>query len=105
MIIIGIYERFLAQGQRFRASSSGAAHGIYSTFSRGVKHVPFLESLVGASTTDLYDAIFDVDASQTYELFESDEEDEVVDELISLGAIERTTSVKQMTKQNGLELD
>lgn len=74
LIVIGIYERFLAQGQRFRESSSGAAHDIYSSFSRSVKNVPFLESLVGSSTTDLYDAIFDVDASQTYELFDSDDE-------------------------------
>lgn len=69
--MIGIYERFLAQGRKFRESGSG----FYNSFSRGVKHVPFLESLVGSSTTDLYDAIFDVDASQAYELFDSDDDE------------------------------
>ena len=73
--MIGIYERFLAQGQKFRESGGDAAYGIYNKFSRGVRHVPFLENFVGSSTTDLYDAIFDVDASHTYELFDSDDED------------------------------
>ena len=62
----------MARGQKFRESGSG----FYHSFSRGVKHVPFLESLVGSSTADLYDAIFDVDASQAYELFDSDDEDQ-----------------------------
>lgn len=75
LVVIGIYERFLSKGQRLRESGTGAAHDIYSSFTRGVKHVPFLERLVGASTTDLYDAIFDVDVSHGLGLFEpSDDE-------------------------------
>ncbi|PSS03513.1 hypothetical protein PHLCEN_2v3981 [Hermanssonia centrifuga] len=77
LIVIGTYERYLAQGQRLRQSGSDAAHSFYNSFSRRVKYVPFLERLVGTSTTDLYDAIFDVDASHGLELFgDSDDEAE-----------------------------
>ncbi|EKM58418.1 uncharacterized protein PHACADRAFT_90851 [Phanerochaete carnosa HHB-10118-sp] len=75
LIAIAIYERYLAQGRHFRESSSATAHDLYNSALRGVKHVPFLERLVGASTADLYDAIFDVDAPEAYELFASDEDD------------------------------
>ncbi|GJE99919.1 hypothetical protein PsYK624_161940 [Phanerochaete sordida] len=77
LIAIAIYERYLAQGRHFRESSTATAQDLYNSVFRGVKHLPFLERLVGASTMDLYDAIFDIDASETYELFESEDEDDV----------------------------
>lgn len=41
-----------------------------------MKHVPFLERLVSSSTTDLYDAIFDIEVTHDLELFhDSDDED------------------------------
>ena len=76
LIAIAIYERYLAQGRHFRESSTTTAQDLASSVFRGVKRVPFLESLVGSRTTDLYDAIFDVDDPEAYELFASDEDED-----------------------------
>lgn len=76
LIVIAIYERFLASGQAFRENGATAAHDIYDSVSRRMKQLPFLERLVGASTTDLYDAIFDVNYASAMDLFEDEEEAE-----------------------------
>ncbi|KAI0784198.1 hypothetical protein C8Q75DRAFT_780483 [Abortiporus biennis] len=77
LVVIGIYERYLRQGQKFRESSSDTAHNLYNTFTRTVKSMPILEHIMGTSSTDVYDAIFDIDdsAMEEYDLFE-DSDDE-----------------------------
>ncbi|PIL35412.1 transporter [Ganoderma sinense ZZ0214-1] len=60
LIVIAIYERFLARGQKWRTASSERAHNLYNSFSRSVKHMPLLD-LLGSSTMDVHEAIFDVD--------------------------------------------
>lgn len=75
LIIIAVYERYLAKGQSLRESGTGAAYNIYNSFTKGVKRVPFLERLVSSSATDLYDAIFDVEVTHDFDLFhDSDDE-------------------------------
>jgi len=71
LIIIGIYERHLTAGQRLRQSSKDAAHSIYSSLPRRIRHIPFLEAMVGSHSGDLYAAIFDVEPSHHSELFDS----------------------------------
>ncbi|KAI0787426.1 hypothetical protein C8Q74DRAFT_605518 [Fomes fomentarius] len=60
LIVIAIYERFLARGQKWREASSGRAHDIYASLSRSVKHMPILD-LLSSSSMDIHEAIFDVD--------------------------------------------
>lgn len=71
LIIIGVYERYLAEGQKWR--ESGSAQNLYNSLTRKVKKIPILD-LIGSSSTDMYDAIFDVEVSDDLELFDSDEE-------------------------------
>ncbi len=72
LIVIGIYERFLARGQKWRQAGSSRAHNLYTSLSRSVKHMPLLDFL-GSSTMDVHEAIFDVD-------FQGDDEDLFADE-------------------------
>ncbi|KAK7690562.1 hypothetical protein QCA50_005660 [Cerrena zonata] len=74
LIIIGIYERYLRVGQKWRAQGSDA----YNSFSRKMKNMPILEHIVGSSSTDIYEAIFDVEDNHSFHgLFtDSDEEDQ-----------------------------
>ncbi|OCH84728.1 hypothetical protein OBBRIDRAFT_741085 [Obba rivulosa] len=71
LVIIGIYERYLADGQKWR--ESGSAQNLYNSLSRKVKKIPILD-LIGSSSTDVYDAIFDIEVADDLELFDSDEE-------------------------------
>ncbi|PCH42243.1 hypothetical protein WOLCODRAFT_137784 [Wolfiporia cocos MD-104 SS10] len=74
LIMIGIYERYLAQSQQWRESSSDSGRSLYARLTRKIKHFPLLEFL-GSSSTDVYDAIFDVEISHDSDLFpESDDE-------------------------------
>ena len=61
-------------GQKWRESGSDT----FSSLSRRIKNVPFLEAIVGSSTTDLYDAIFDVELHDVDGLgiFDDDEDDD-----------------------------
>ncbi|CAL1716889.1 unnamed protein product [Somion occarium] len=72
LIAIGVYERYLREGQKWRESSSDA----YSSFSRKMKNVPILEHLVGSSSTDLYEAIFDVEDHHSFHGLFPDSDDE-----------------------------
>ncbi|EMD33909.1 hypothetical protein CERSUDRAFT_107712 [Gelatoporia subvermispora B] len=73
LIMIGIYERYLAEGQKWR--ESGSAQYLYNSLTRRVKKIPILD-LIGSSSTDMYDAIFDIEVADDLELFESDGEHE-----------------------------
>ncbi|KAF7312239.1 hypothetical protein MIND_00236900 [Mycena indigotica] len=77
LVVITIYERYLADGQALRQSSKDAAHTIFNNLPRHIKNMPFVEALVGSASSNLYEAIFEVDAPPPTELFnESDDEDE-----------------------------
>ncbi|KZT07728.1 uncharacterized protein LAESUDRAFT_103790 [Laetiporus sulphureus 93-53] len=75
LIIISIYERYLAEGRKWRESSSDAAHNLYTRLTRKVKHIPILD-LLGSGSMDVYDAIFDVELLHEPELFPEDENED-----------------------------
>ncbi|KAL7278976.1 hypothetical protein ACG7TL_006808 [Trametes sanguinea] len=75
LIVIAVYERYLAAGQKWRESSAEKAHHLYATLSRKVKHMPILDFL-GSHTMDVHEAIFDVGLHDEEDLFgDSDVED------------------------------
>ncbi|KAJ7104262.1 receptor-activated Ca2+-permeable cation channel [Mycena belliarum] len=76
LVVIGAYERYFADGQSLRESSRDAAHTIFNSLPRQIKNMPLLEALVGSTSSNLYEAIFDVDLGPGADLFnESDDED------------------------------
>ncbi|KIY44041.1 hypothetical protein FISHEDRAFT_77952 [Fistulina hepatica ATCC 64428] len=75
LITIGIYERYFATGQRFRESGRGVAQALFSSLPRHIKNMPIFEAFVGSSTSDLYSAIFEVEAEPS-ELFLEMDNDE-----------------------------
>jgi len=83
LVIIGIYERHLAAGQRFRESGVCVANSFFNSLPRQIKNIPLVEALVGSSSDDMYEAIFDVDAGSDMDLF-GDSEDEFASALRSL---------------------
>ena len=76
LIIIGLYERYFSAGQRLRESSKGAAHSLFNSLPRRIKNMPILEALVGSNSSDLYEAIFDVELTHEFDLFNEESEDE-----------------------------
>jgi hypothetical protein len=70
LILIGIYERYLAAGRKLRQTSKDAAQSLFNSLPRHIKNMPLVEALVGSSSNDLFDAIFDVEFDDNdYELF------------------------------------
>ncbi|KAI0360223.1 hypothetical protein OH77DRAFT_1565833 [Trametes cingulata] len=68
LIVIAIYERYLAAGQKWREASAERAHNLYASLSRKVKHMPILDFL-GSSSMDVHEAIFDVELRDEVDLF------------------------------------
>lgn len=76
LVVIGVYERYFAAGQSLRESSVDAAHTLFNSLPRQIKNMPFVEALVGSTSSNLYEAIFEVDGPTGPGLFdESDDED------------------------------
>ncbi|EGO24559.1 hypothetical protein SERLADRAFT_356145 [Serpula lacrymans var. lacrymans S7.9] len=75
LVAIALYERHLAAGQPLRRSSKGVANSFYNSLPRHIKTMPVLEYLVGSHTTDLYDAIFEVEDSHDFGLFDGSQAD------------------------------
>jgi hypothetical protein len=71
-----MYERLLASDQRLRESGKGAARSLYHSIPRHIKNMPFVDYFVGSKSADLYEAIFEVEDSRDFELFDDSEEDE-----------------------------
>ncbi|PPQ65270.1 hypothetical protein CVT26_000230 [Gymnopilus dilepis] len=70
LIIIAIYERHLSSGQKLRETSKDAAQSLFNSLPRHIKNMPLIEAIVGSSSHDLYDAIFDVEVDdQEYDIF------------------------------------
>ncbi|KAF5381962.1 hypothetical protein D9615_004249 [Tricholomella constricta] len=76
LILIGLYERYFAAGQRFAETGREAAHSLFNSLPRHIKHMPLVEALIGSSSSDIYEAIFDVDLTSELDPFE-DSDDEV----------------------------
>ncbi|KAF8905041.1 receptor-activated Ca2+-permeable cation channel [Gymnopilus junonius] len=77
LIIITLYERHLSSGQKLRETSKDAAHSFFNSLPRHIKNIPILEAIVGSSSHDLYDAIFDVQVdAQEYDIFGDSDVDE-----------------------------
>ncbi|KDQ08719.1 hypothetical protein BOTBODRAFT_37715 [Botryobasidium botryosum FD-172 SS1] len=57
LLIIGIYERFFAKGNKLFQSGKGAAQAVFSHLP--LKNVAFIEAFTGSQTRDLYEAIFE----------------------------------------------
>jgi len=57
LLIIGIYERFFANGNKLFQSGKGAAQAVFSHLP--LKNVAFIEAFTGSQTRDLYEAIFE----------------------------------------------
>ncbi|KAJ6577224.1 receptor-activated Ca2+-permeable cation channel [Mycena capillaripes] len=76
LIVIGIYERYFAAGQSLRESSKDAAHTLFNSLPRQIKNMPFVEALVGSTSSDLYDAIFEIDSVAGPGLFDESEEED-----------------------------
>ncbi|KAL1744466.1 hypothetical protein HDZ31DRAFT_64060 [Schizophyllum fasciatum] len=76
LIIIGVYERFLAAGREWRETGRDSP-SLFTSLPRHLKNMPILEALVGTRSDDLVEAIFDVDEEHDDDLFQSgNEEDE-----------------------------
>lgn len=76
LIAIAMYERLLASEQRLRESGKGVARSLYHSIPRHIKNMPFIDYFVGSKSADLYEAIFEVEDSRDFELFDDSEEDE-----------------------------
>lgn len=76
LVLIGIYEGFFAEGSRLRKSSVGAAQSFFHSLPRHIKHMPLVEALVGSTTNELYDAIFDMDLASEYDPFGDEGEED-----------------------------
>ncbi|KIM33297.1 hypothetical protein M408DRAFT_326068 [Serendipita vermifera MAFF 305830] len=64
LIIISIYEKYLAPGRKFVERSKLRAAALFNSLPRNIRDVPLIEALIGANGTDLLDAIFDVDVDE-----------------------------------------
>ncbi|KAF7327794.1 hypothetical protein MKEN_00359200 [Mycena kentingensis (nom. inval.)] len=92
LVLIGIYERYLADGQALRESSRDAAHTIFNSLPRQIKNIPFVEALVGSTSSNLYDAIFEIDAPPPTGLFDENETDDEHPQLRSMPSRESFAS-------------
>ena len=75
LIIIGLYERYLCSGRRFRESGKDAAYSFYNSLPRHIKNIPLVEALVGSASNDLYDAIFEVEVAEDFDIFDESDDD------------------------------
>ena len=69
LLLIHFYERFTIAQHKFPSST---AHSLYSTMPRRklrIRSIPFLEAIVRTDSTDLYDAIFDLEVEPAPSLF------------------------------------
>ncbi|KAF5391395.1 hypothetical protein D9757_001990 [Collybiopsis confluens] len=75
LMVIGIYERYLTKGQAFRESGKGAMQAIFNSLPRQIKNIPIVEALVGSTSSNIYEAIFDVEAEYDADLFSDSDDD------------------------------
>lgn len=75
LIIIGLYERYLSSGRRLKESGKDAAYSFYNSLPRHIKNIPLVEALVGSASNDLYDAIFEVEVAEDFDIFDESDDD------------------------------
>ncbi|KAF8072069.1 receptor-activated Ca2+-permeable cation channel [Lyophyllum atratum] len=75
LILIGVYERYFAAGQRFAETGREAAQSLFNSLPRHIKQMPLVEALVGSSNSDIYEAIFDVDLTSEMDPFDDSDDD------------------------------
>ncbi|KAG8962114.1 hypothetical protein FRC05_005514 [Tulasnella sp. 425] len=63
LVGITVYERHFAPGSKFIETGKDKAYALFESLPRHIKNVSILEAMVGSSSHDLLDAIFDVDVS------------------------------------------
>ncbi|KAG8886401.1 hypothetical protein FRB97_004936 [Tulasnella sp. 331] len=61
LVAITLYERYLAPGSRFIESSKDKARTVFDSLPRHIRQASLLEAIMGSSSHDLLDALFDVD--------------------------------------------
>jgi len=61
LVTITVYERFFAPGSRFIETGKDKAYALFESLPRHIRNMSLLEAMVGASSHDLLDAIFDVE--------------------------------------------
>ncbi|KAJ7284865.1 receptor-activated Ca2+-permeable cation channel [Mycena rebaudengoi] len=98
LIVIGVYERYFAAGKTLRQSSKDTAHTLFNSLPRQIKNMPLMEALVGSTSNDLYEAIFEIDTPPGLDLFEdSDLEDEFPPQLRSVASRDTVHSIGAST--------
>lgn len=75
LIVIGLYERHLCSCRRFRSSGKDAAYSFYNSLPRHIRNIPLVEALVGSASNDLYDAIFEVEVAEDFDIFDESDDD------------------------------
>ncbi|KAG6868676.1 hypothetical protein C0993_012179 [Termitomyces sp. T159_Od127] len=75
LLLTSIYERYFAVGMRFAETGREAAQSLFNSLPRHIKHMPLVEALVGSSSNDIYDAIFDVEVNSDIDPFEGVEDE------------------------------
>ncbi|KAF7375030.1 hypothetical protein MSAN_00389100 [Mycena sanguinolenta] len=86
LVVIGLYERYFAAGQILRESSVDAAHTLFNSLPRQIKNMPFVEALVGSTSSNLYEAIFELDDPMGPELFDESDGEEDFPQLRSVAS-------------------
>ncbi|KAJ7637601.1 receptor-activated Ca2+-permeable cation channel [Mycena polygramma] len=94
LIVISLYERYFATGQSLRESSRDAAHTLFNSLPRQIKNMPLVEALVGSTSSDLYEAIFEIDSVAGPGLFDDSDDDEDFPQLRSVASHDTITSVE-----------
>ncbi|KAG0708233.1 hypothetical protein DFH29DRAFT_893785 [Suillus ampliporus] len=103
LIAIAIYERHLTSEQRLRESGKGAAYSLYHSIPRHIKNIPFVDYFVGSKSADLYEAIFEVEDSRDFGLFDdSEDESSLLSPLASRNEDSKSSSVSALRRRNSL---
>ncbi|KAG9039905.1 hypothetical protein FRB95_004377 [Tulasnella sp. JGI-2019a] len=61
LLAIALYERYLAPGSRFIESSKDKARVVFDSLPRHIRQASLLEAIMGSSSHDLLDALFEVE--------------------------------------------
>jgi len=61
LLAITLYERYFAEGRKFRESSTSVGRSVVARLPRMLKYSAIYEAVMGGQSTDLLEAIFDVE--------------------------------------------
>lgn len=86
LIVIGLYERYFAAGQKLGLSGKDVAQSFLNSLPRRIKNLPIMEAFLGSASSDLYGAIFDMELTQDFGLFEEESDDDELHPLRSFAS-------------------